>query len=908
MSKKGKNNKLIVIDGNSLINRAYYAIQRPMLTKEGLYTQGVYGFLNILLKIREEQDPGYMVVAFDLKGPTFRHEEFKDYKAGRKKMPPELAMQIPLLKELLEHLKIPRLEAQGFEADDLIGTVVKEAEAQGYEPMIITGDKDALQLASDKTKVLITRKGISEFDEYDAQAMTEKYGFTPEQFIDFKGLMGDPSDNIPGVPGVGEKTAQKLIVEYGSVENLIAQLDDMPEGNLKNKIAENVQLAVLSRRLAEINTRVPVEIDLESFVEEEPDYPGLIEFYKKLEFNSFLKRLKINPETQAGALAGASDGAVKSGAKSVEFRVIDSEEALPELEKMLASAGTVTLKTFGDKSHIHQPKLWGVAFSDKNSCFYVDCRSESVLKGLKSLISREIIEFGGHALKDDYYTLLSLDFDLDHVKTDFDTEVAQYLLQPGRRSYEFESLIKEHFHDDISFGSDGASETEEQLAFGELSEKTGHDDKDYAQKWANHIFNLWEIQKAQLESEELTEVFNEVELPLIKALANMEVLGIKVDKKELESQGEQLKAEITGVSEAIYEKSGTTFNISSPKQLGKVLFEDLKLPAGKKTKTGYSTDVEVLEGLKGQHEIIDDILEYRSLTKLNGTYVEGLIPLIHKDGRIHAHFQQTVAATGRISCTEPNLQNIPIKQERGRLIRKVFIPENEDWMFVAADYSQIELRVLAHLSEDPSLIEGFEKGVDIHRATAARVFGVDEDKVTDLQRSNAKAVNFGVIYGMSGFGLGVELGISRYQAEKYIEEYFNKHPEVRAYMDGQIEFCKANGYVTTIMGRRRPVPEINASSYIQRQAGERLAMNSPIQGSAADIIKLAMNNCSSRLRDEGLKSGLILQVHDELIIETHKSEAEKVKALLKETMENAVKLKVPLVAEINEGSNWYQVK
>lgn len=904
MSKKGKNKKLIVIDGNSLINRAYYAIQRPMLTKEGLYTQGVYGFLNILLKIREDQDPGYMVVAFDLKGPTFRHEEFKDYKAGRKKMPPELAMQIPLLKELLEHMNIARLEAQGFEADDLIGTVVKKAEGEGYDPIVITGDKDALQLASDKTKVLITRRGISEFDQYDSEAMVEKYGFTPEQFIDFKGLMGDSSDNIPGVPGVGEKTAQKLIMEYGSVENLIASLDDMPESKLKERISENVQLAVLSRRLAEINTQVPVDIDLESYVEEEPDYPALIEFYKKLEFNSFLKRLEISPEASPAVEI-----------KDVKFTQVDSVAGLKALEKVLEE-GVLALKTFGDKSHVFMAKVWGIAFSSKEECFYVDCRYKEVLEGLKSLISGKKFNFGGHGLKDDYYSLLGLDFDLDAWETGFDTELAQYLLQPGRRGYHFESLVKEHYHDDIgaSLTSDKAQES--QLEFGDLATGSGglefaketEESIDFAQKWAKYIFDLWEVQKAQLEEEDLTKVLEEVELPLIKVLASMEFWGINVDRSELEDQGELLRGEIEAVSEAIYDLSGKTFNISSPKQLGTVLFEDLKLPPGKKTKTGYSTDVEVLEGLKGQHDIIDYILDYRSLTKLNGTYVEGLIPLIHQDGRIHAHFQQTVAATGRISCTEPNLQNIPIKQERGRQIRKVFIPENDDWMFIAADYSQIELRVLAHLSQDPSLVEGFEKGQDIHRATASRVFGVEEAEVTDLQRNNAKAVVFGVIYGMSGFGLAVELGISRYQAEKYIEEYFNKHPEVRAYMDGQIEFCKANGYVSTIMGRRRPVPEINASSYIQRQAGERLAMNSPIQGSAADIIKLAMNNCSQRLKEEGLNSRLILQVHDELIIEAHKSELDKVKKLLKETMENAVKLRVPLVAEINEGSNWYKVK
>jgi DNA polymerase-1 len=897
MMPRKKNRKLVVIDGNSLINRAYYAIQRPMMTKEGLYTHAVYGFLNILQKIRKDYEPGYLAVAFDRKAPTFRHLEFADYKAGRKKMPPELAMQVPVLKEVLEAMRVRILEIDGFEADDIIGTVARRAEEEGFEPLIITGDKDALQLASRITKVIITKKGISEFEEYDYDAIVEKYGFSPELFVDFKGLMGDPSDNIPGVPEVGEKTAQKLILEYGSIQNLINNTEHIANPKLREKIEENVQLALMSRRLAEINKEVPIDIQLEDYIEEEPDYSKLIELYKKLEFNSFLKKLQI-PEQDRDEGHGSLEKE-----KLPLITIINSRADFKTIENYFKTVDTAALKVFSDNNHKDIPTLTGVTLSTEEKCFYIDLSAEGLLEDLKSLISATKLRFVGHYIQEDYYALISNGLNNWEPKTAFDTAVAQYLLQPGRSSYDLNALTLEYFHRELEGPETGAGG--EQLDFLEQKQV---DYSEYGARWCAAVLLIRPLQYERLEKEGLLPVFEEIELPLISVLAHMEAQGFAVDREELLNAGERLREQISAVTSRIYSLAGQEFNINSPKQLGEILFDKLRLPAGKKTKTGYSTNAETLERLKDEHEIVAQILEYRMLSKLNGTYVEGMLPMVHADGKIHAHFQQTVAATGRISCTEPNLQNIPIKQELGRQLRKAFVPESDDWILVGADYSQIELRVLAHLSEDPTLIDSFRKGTDIHKTTAAKVFGVPESEVTPLQRTNAKAVNFGVIYGMSSFGLASELNISRKMAEKYIDEYFNKYSKVKAFMDRQIDECKKNGYVTTIMNRKRPIPEIHARNYIQRQAGERLAMNSPIQGSAADIIKIAMIKCHKQLLAEGLKSRLILQVHDELIIQTHRDELERVKTILKENMENAIQLKVPLSVELNTGENWYELK
>lgn len=908
--------RIVIIDGNSLINRAYYAIQRPMITKEGLYTQAVYGFLNMVNKIQKEHEPGMMVVAFDRKAPTFRHLEYTEYKAGRRKMPPELAMQFPLLKEALEYLDIAMLEIDGFEADDILGTVAKRAEEQGYEPLIITGDRDALQLASQKTRVMITKKGISDFEIYDYDTMMEKYGFSPEQFIDYKGLMGDSSDNIPGLPGVGEKTAMKLMAQFGSIANMIAHTEDISNAKLRQKIEENAQLAVMSRRLATIVTDVPLELDFTEFKIGKPDFNKLIELYRKLEFNSFLKKMPTMDGFTAFSEEAETVDAVKSAGQELA-----EETVLPELKNsvmietadgMLSLAAAlrtaedpVGIKVFSDHNHIGAPDVCGVYLRIGDSEFYLQTEKPDVLAALKECFrENKKLCCIGHQLQQDYYALLGNGFEPGWFKTFFDTAVGQYLLEPARSGYELKTLMLEYFHEEIS---DEKTFNEE---IGQLGFLESSDEKRlyFARQWCGAALRLTGKILAKIREKELSQVLEEIELPLILVLADMEKQGFAVDRNELEQAGVGIHQRIDEITKMIYAMSGKEFNINSPKQLGVVLFEDMELPGAKKTKTGYATGAEILDRLKDVHPIIDLILEYRMLMKLAGTYIDGLLPLIDPTGKIHAHFQQTVTATGRISCTEPNLQNIPVKQELGRSLRKAFIPESSDYTLVGADYSQIELRVLAHMSGDPSLIEAFNQGQDIHRATAARVFDVPEAEVSPLQRSNAKAVNFGVIYGMSGFGLSSNLNITRKEAEKYIQEYFKKHTSVKQFMDDQVAQGKKQGFVTTLFSRRREIPEIHASNYMVRQAGERLAMNSPIQGTAADIIKLAMIRVHRELEKRKMKSSLILQVHDELIIQTAKEELEEIRQLLAENMEQAAQLQVKLSVDLNTGENWYLLK
>ncbi len=871
-------NRIIIIDGNSLINRAYYAMQNPMITREGIYTQGIFGFLNMLTKIKNEYPSGYIAVAFDRKAPTFRHLEYSEYKAGRKKMPPELAMQLPLLKDVLDAMNIKRIEMDGWEADDLIGTIAVKAESEGLSPLIITGDRDELQLATDKTKVIITKKGISEFEIYDHDAMVAKYGFTPARFIDFKGLMGDQSDNIPGVPGVGEKTATKLILEYGSVENLLASIDSMPKNKLREKIEDNQQLAVMSKRLATINTNAPVDFDPEEYRLTEPDYDRLIEIYTKLEFNSFLKKLKLPPKT--------SD-------MNYSCRAVSSKEDIA------AISGEVTIKVLSDGNHRDIPEIYGIGCLYDGICCYID--GENTDAFIEHLNNSDV-RLTGHNLKSDIYPLMCRG--LKNISISFDTETAEYVLDPSKSNYLLKTLAFEYLHKQIPDEKELFSKTGQIDMFGNNQGQFA----DFTAQWCCSVSELKPVLQSLIAKEELDRVYYDIELPLIEVLASMEMYGFKIDSSVLTGIGSEITAKIEVLKNSIYELAGEEFNINSPLQLGNILFEKLQLPAGKKTQRGYSTSAEVLEKLKDRHPVIDKILEYRTLTKLNGTYVEGLLPLIHKDGRLHAHFQQTVTATGRLSCTEPNLQNIPVKTEFGRQIRKAFVPEGKDFVLTGADYSQIELRVLAHMSQDSALIEAFNNGADIHRSTASRVFGIPAEEVTSQQRSSAKAINFGVIYGMSSFGLSTELNISRKEAEKYIDDYFEKHSKVKEFMNHQIEQCRQTGYVKTIEGRRRYIKEINGSSHMVRQLGERLAMNSPIQGSAADIIKIAMIRVYNALRDGNFRSRLILQIHDELIIETFAEEKEQIKALLRENMENAVSLTVKMTADVNEGANWYELK
>ena len=881
--------KIVIIDGNSLINRAYYAVQRPMITREGIYTQGIYGFINMLNKIEGDYEPEYLTVAFDLKAPTFRHLEYEEYKAGRKAMPPELVMQMPLVKDVLSAMNIKILEMEGYEADDIIGTVAKAAEEQGIEPLIITGDKDALQLVTEKTKVIITKRGITDFEIYDPGKMEERYGLTPSQFIDLKGLMGDSSDNIPGIPGVGEKTGIKLLEQFGSIENLLTHTEDISSAKLRLKVEENAQLAVMSKRLATINTNVPIEFSMDELTLEEPDYESLIEIYTKLEFNSFLKKLKVPAKAETSQFTEMD----------VTKEILENREEVSE--KLAKLRGEIYLKVFGNMSHTELPYIEGVFLMDDASAYYIDA-VKIPPENIAEILNKFDFHLIGHEIKDDIYCLMSRG--LENFNILFDTAIAEYVLEPGKSSYSLKNIVLEKLHCDIDTAQDISEGG--QLDFFNDNRK---EQLDSGVKLGSAVKALKEGQLARLEKEGLLKVFEEAELPLIEVMASMERECVKVNGRFLEEFGADLKSRISQLEEEIYSQAGCEFNINSPLQLGNVLFETLGLPPlGKKTKRGYSTSADVLEKIKDKHPIVNSVLVYRNLTKLNSTYVEGMKPLICQDGKIRAHFQQTVTATGRISCTEPNLQNIPIRQELGRTLRKAFTADDEEHVLIGADYSQIELRVLAHLSGDDDLIKAFNNGEDIHRATASRVLGVPFDKVTPQERSRAKAVNFGVIYGMSGFGLSEELNISRKEAEKYIQEYFLKHGKVKEYMDRQISMCREKGYSETILGRKRPIHEINATSYMIRQLGERLAMNSPIQGSAADIIKLAMIKVYRKLKESFPDTKLLLQVHDELILCAPKKDKEAVKALLKENMEDAISLSVKLVADVNEGYSWYDLK
>jgi DNA polymerase-1 len=914
------NKRFIIIDGNSLINRAYYAMQRPMITGEGLYTQGIFGFLRMLKKIKKDHPAGYIGVAFDMKGPTFRHEQYDQYKAGRKGMPPELAMQMPVLKDVLDALRIKWIEKEGFEADDLIGTLARNGEEQGLEPLIVTGDKDELQLASEKTGVIITRKGISEFDYYDHDAMMEKYGFTPAQFIDCKALMGDNSDNVPGVPGIGEKTAVKLICEFGSVENLLENTARL-KGKQKENIEANRQRILMSKMLVTIDVNVPVDIDLEEYRWEEPDYPELLKIYRKLEFKSFIKEIpgdKIEAEDVDEEVAGGADEAelrsqlvkaLEATEKIIVREAADAAVLDEAIKEALSLDGHAGIKTFGDAdkvgcSGMEKEILTGMGILVGNRFCYFDLENAELREKVREILEKRIreggIAFCGTDLKMDYIRLMSLG--LERFDSAADVTIAKYITESGRTSSDISLLAREHLAFEIESESEFADSVSQIDMFGDKTELMS----DYAFRYCLVSRYLGMLFASKIASEGMTKIYKEVELPLIQVMAAMQYAGFNVDVEVLKEIGSELSAGIDRLTGEIYDLAGEEFNIKSPSQLGPILFEKLGLPAGKKTKKGYSTSAEVLEKIAGEHEIVPRILEYRSLTKLQGTYIDGLIPLIKDDGRIHAHFNQTVAATGRISSSDPNLQNIPVRTELGRMIRKAFVPRDEDSILMGADYSQIELRVLAHMSGDETLIEAFNRGEDIHRATAANVLGVPKDRITPLERSRAKAVNFGVIYGMSAFGLSSELGISRKKADNYIKDYFAKHEKVRSFMDEQVALAKSTGSVSTMLGRKRYIKEINASNYMVRQLGERLAMNSPIQGSAADIIKIAMINIYKALLP--YRSELVLQVHDELIINTYREEEEEVKGLLRKTMEEAMELKVKLSVELNEGDNWYVLK
>ena len=880
--------RLVIIDGNSLVNRAYYAIQRPMITKDGTYTQGIYGFLSMLQKIRADYKPTHMLVAYDRKAPTFRHKEYTEYKAGRRKMPPELAMQLPILKEILAAMGIFQYETDGFEADDIIGTTAQMSEDAGLEAFVITGDRDALQLATDKTSVIITKKGITEFKLYDDAAMKEEYGFDHEQFIDYKALRGDASDNIPGIPGVGEKTAIKLVQQFGSLENLINKLQEVENEKLRAKIEEGAQSALMSKRLATIIKNVPVDYKITDLKIGEQDNDELIRIFSRLEFKTYLskllKEMNSSPQAEKGSI---------STAESVDVSIPEVRIAAESDIKAAFTSESLIIDVLSDENHVGEISFKRAEILAENGCFVVEpALEEAFIKA----VSGSKTTLRGFDLGRVYYYLSSKGADIGGLDTKFDCALARYVISPSTKAPSLAELILETFHVNI------ALEPQQMSLF-----DTAPDHRNVGMKLA-YIDALEKVQRRTIAQEGLETVLYKIELPLCKVLASMEKEGFPVDRKQLIVFGSALKDSIAKLEKEIYDLAGEKFNINSPQQLGTVLFEKLGLTSGKKTQKGYSTSAEILEKIREEHPVVPKILEYRTLTKLNGTYVDGMLPLIAPDGKIHAHFQQTVTATGRISCTEPNLQNIPVRTELGRQLRKAFIAGDKEHVLVGADYSQIELRVMAHMSGDEELIEAFSGGHDIHKETAAKVFNVPLEEVTPQLRSNAKAVNFGVIYGMSGFGLAEELTISRKQAEKYIKDYFERFKGVKAFMDKQVADCKKSGSVRTLYGRKRAIPEINASQYMVRQLGERLAMNSPIQGTAADIIKIAMVKVYDALAEKYPDSRLILQIHDELIIQAPKKDAEGVAKLLKECMESSADLKVRLIAEENTADNWYDLK
>lgn len=868
--------KIVLIDGHSILNRAFYGL--PDLTNaDGLHTNAIYGFLTIMFKILDEEKPDYLTVAFDVHAPTFRHEMYKEYKGTRKPMADELRQQVPVIKEVLQAMGICIVTCEGLEADDLLGTLSKRCEAQGIDVSIISGDRDLLQLATEHVKIRIpkTKQGRTEIEDYYSADVKERYQVTPVEFIDLKALMGDTSDNIPGVPSIGEKTATKIITEYHTIENAHEHVDELKPPRAAKALKEHWDLAVMSKELATIKVDADFSYELSDaklgniFTEEAYAY------FQKLQFKNLLSKFDVTAPANS-----VEDGFHKITTKKEAEKLIAEAKNAERVGAMIFKDLENVLPLFANEAGIG-----GIAIccSEQNTgCIYCgnDIDSQWLLQEL-SEIAKSV----------DRFVMFDIKAYMEHLQIQredncFDATVAAYLLNPLKSNYTYEDVAREYLN----------------LIIEEKSE-------DYV-KFCYEAFTAWkasDILMDRLRETQMDRLFLDIEMPLVFTLYNMEQNGVKVEGAALKIYGDQLGGRIVELEKEIYEDAGETFNINSPKQLGVVLFENMKIPGGKKTKTGYSTAADVLEKLAPDYPVVSKILEYRQLTKLKSTYADGLANYISEDGRIHGKFNQTITATGRISSTEPNLQNIPVRVELGRLIRKVFIPE-EGYVFLDADYSQIELRVLAHCSGDEQLIDAYKEAKDIHRITASQVFHVPFDEVTDLQRRNAKAVNFGIVYGISSFGLSQDLSITRKEAAKYIEDYFQTYPGIKIFLDDTVKHAKEMGYVVTLFGRRRPVPELSSSNFMQRSFGERVAMNAPIQGTAADIMKIAMIGVNRRLKEQNLKSRLVLQVHDELLIEAYKPELEIVETILREEMEQAASLDVPLEIDMHTGENWYEAK
>ena len=868
--------KIVLIDGHSILNRAFYGL--PDLTNaEGLHTNAIYGFLTIMFKLLEEEKPEYLTVAFDVHAPTFRHKMYAEYKGTRKPMADELRQQVPVIKEVLHAMGVKTIECAGLEADDLIGTLSNRYENEGMEVTVISGDRDLLQLATEHVKIRIpkTKQGKTEIEDYYAKDVEERYQVTPKEFIDLKALMGDTADNIPGVPSIGEKTATKIITQYHSIEEAHEHVDELKPPRASRALSEHWDLAVLSKELATINVKADFPYELSEAKLGNLYTEEAYIFFQKLEFKNLLSRFDVS----------APANKVEDG-----FKIIASKSEAEKVFVQAEEASTIGAVIFKDLENVlplfaDQAGLGGIGlcFSKEESyCIKVekDITGEWLLKKLADV-----------AEKAETYAMFHLKESMEQVTIRnqancFDVSVAAYLLNPLKNNYTWEDVAREHL---------GLM----------IDEKIDQDMKACYESYVNYA--SVEVLRQKLRDTKMDTLFRDIEMPLVFTLFDMEQNGIRVEADALKQYGDQLAGKIAELEKEIYEEAGETFNINSPKQLGVVLFENMKLPGGRKTKTGYSTAADVLEKLAPEHPVVAKILEYRQYTKLKSTYADGLANYIQDDGRIHGKFNQTITATGRISSTEPNLQNIPVRMELGRLIRKVFIPE-EGYRFVDADYSQIELRVLAHCSGDEHLIQAYKEQSDIHRITASQVFHIPFDEVTPQQRRNAKAVNFGIVYGISSFGLSQDLSITRKEAAKYIDDYFATYPGIKTFLDHAVTHAKEEGYVVTLFGRRRPVPELSSSNFMQRSFGERVAMNSPIQGAAADIIKIAMIRVNQRLKDQKMKSRLVLQVHDELLIEAYEPELDEVQNILKEEMEHAAELKVPLEIDMHTGDNWYEAK
>ena len=921
--------KLVLIDGHSILNRAFYGL--PDLTNsEGLHTNAVYGFLNIMFRILEEEKPNYLAVAFDVHAKTFRHQMYEAYKGTRKPMPEELREQVPLMKEVLRAMKVQILEKEGFEADDVLGTLARKAEHAGIEVALVSGDRDLLQIASDHVKIRIpkTKIGRTEIEDYYAADVKEKLQVTPSQFIELKALMGDTADNIPGVPKVGEKTATELMLTYGSIDEIYAHIDEISKKSIRETLAENRALADLSKTLATIKTDCEVSLDYDAAKAEGYYTPEAFALFKKLEFKNMLSRFEEGSKTgnaklweeqvvlerqedlarlleQAkGAEIGFQPLLEHGKILAVAISVDDSKVYYYIPAKVKEEARQMSLFDF---MSVAEETKYGFSEdsqdgakgkkSAKNGADQATAQDEEALKALLREASKKL-HLSTFDIKHEYAFL-----DQESTERYFDVLIAAYLLNPLKSDYEMDVIASEH----LGIMIPGKVETFGKKSFELAMEEDAEKVRDYLCACACAARKASPVLRQKLQDCGMEKLMQEVEMPLSLVLYDMEREGVIAKREELKAYGEALMSRIGELEKSIHEKAGKEFNILSPKQLGEILFEDMKLPGGKKTKTGYSTAADVLEKLAPEYPIVNEILEYRGLTKLKSTYADGLAACIEADGRIHTNFNQTITATGRISSTDPNLQNIPMRMELGRRIRKVFVPA-KDHVFLDADYSQIELRILAHMSGDAQLIEAYHMDQDIHRITASKVFHVPFEEVTSLQRRNAKAVNFGIVYGISSFGLSQDLSITPKEAAAYIEQYFQTYPGIKGFLDECVQLAKTRGYSVTMFGRRRPIPELASSNFMQRSFGERIAMNSPIQGTAADIIKIAMVKVWKALRDAGLRSKLILQVHDELIIEARKDEAEKARKILEDCMKSAADLAVELVVDVHEGDNWYDAK